>query len=199
MKKAVVGLLLLLGLTWATAAFADQETTVGCLNFKGCCTFTQVQAEFKCDCCGQGSSPLKIEFYDCSNTLLASGQFDADWCGSCCPMTITLDNPVCVSDIDSIRFVKADGDASYVKAVICVLCESQCSCSCGKWKKLWKGWLECWSDVPVPPAPAPPPPPAPAPPPMVTPPPPPPPAPPAPAPAPEPPPAPAPPQVEGRG
>ena len=182
MRKLFFVVALLAGLVWATAAQAAVETYLDCPNIPGCGTITCVMVAIKCDngcdpcnrCGCQPKGPLFIDFLDQDQKVLGSGKIEGDWCS--CASEAELDNPVDTSQVCSVRVVKADEDCDICALVLWGNLTNECSCSCGKWWKIWKGSPCEWNQI-VEEAPAPPPPP---------------PAPPAPAPVPPPPPAPAP-------
>ncbi|MDQ3024440.1 MAG: hypothetical protein M3R04_08675 [bacterium] len=169
---------LAVGLVWSTAAQAAVETYLDCPNIPGCCTFSCVLIDVDCnDDCGCACSakgPLFVDFLDVDNRVLGSARFEGDWC--CGQSEAILDQPVNSEDVCAVRVVKADEDCEICWMSLFVLCED--NCTCGKWKKVWKGepcgWNQIVEEAPAPepapepepapiPRPVPPPPPAPLP------------------------------------
>jgi hypothetical protein len=146
MRKYIALWTLLSAFILGTSAFAAEQIELDCINMPGCCTFSCVMIDLDCCGCECGSGSLWAEFLDREGTVLGTASFDGHWCNR--ETYGQLDVPVDADAVCSIRLVKEDDSVVVTWGSLRILCED--NCSCGKWKKVWKGDLWCWERVPEP-------------------------------------------------
>jgi hypothetical protein len=146
MRKYLAVLLVLAVLAFGTAAWADEQLVLGCLDMPYCCQISCVKIDV--NCCGYGcnNGPLRAEFLNMKGEILGTAVFSCNWCNE--ESVASLDKPVNASDVCSVRLVKPNNDCQSVTwASLKVFCGTECG---GKWKKVFKGDLWCWEPVPAP-------------------------------------------------
>jgi hypothetical protein len=151
-KKIACGLAILV-LLWAGAAFAEETTTLYCIDTPWCCSFTCVMVDIDCKCYCPSNGPLTVEFLGRDGAVLGSFEVP-NYCCLCDEYYATLDTAVNAQDVCSIRLRKPDEACECFWMALKVLCGDPC-CR-GKWYKVFKGDVWCWQPVPAPqPAPEP--------------------------------------------
>jgi hypothetical protein len=144
MHKRIAILIVLAAVLLGTTAWAGEQIDLYCLKLPGCCQITCVTIDLECCGCGNGQGPLLAEFRDCKGAVLGTATF-TNWC--CGETSGMLDKPVDSNAVNSIRLIKQDDNTIVTWATIRVYCGDNC---CGKWKKIFKGDLWCWDQIPAP-------------------------------------------------
>lgn len=152
MHKKITCVLALLVMLWAGSAFAEETTTLYCIEMPWCCEFSCVVVDIDCKCYCPSNGPLTVEFLGRDGAVLGSFEVP-NYCCLCDEYYATLGNTVNSADVCSIRLRKPDEACDCFWMSIKVLCADPCCC--GKWKKVFKGDVWCWQPVPVEPPPAP--------------------------------------------
>lgn len=145
MRNLLVTVLIVLAVTWAGAAAAEEATTLSCVNMPWCCEFSCVVVDIDCNCYCPDDSPLKVEFLGRDGEVL--GWFEVPgYCFLCDEYYATMDAAVKADDVCSIRLRKPDGACDCLWMSLKVYCGDDC---CGKWYTVWKGDVWYWQPFAV--------------------------------------------------